>query len=350
MGISLGQLVSKREMELMGSLCVRGDSTVKDKHDLRVSVSTVSFVPPLLIYVLTFLLSWRHIKHEYLHHNHKPRIDYLAWVLNVKLGPTYIQHLDLRITNLVRSRGLAAWRQSFRSEWRRCQSAKITLPLNPRYNPLPYKWVCTCPAFVHSRWLICKHLVQLVDRVPEKFFAEVNRERRSPIWRHPSLRPSNPPGDGDLPQLMPPSAPLSSAIGVEMDQVQAGEVGGEDDQQDGDAEEDLIDEETEDEGHAAERAERVIAMNSVAQKLHELADQIRYNAPYADQRVYDVVIRKVTPAIQLRDKICDKENTTNSSTGTRLSTWSKTFAEIMTWRTRPLDRVRQALNLYRGDS
>jgi hypothetical protein len=126
---------------------MRGDSTVEDKHDLRVSVSTIPFVPPLLIYVLTFLLSWRHIKHEYLHHNHKPRIDYLAWVLNVKLGPTYIQHLDLRITNLVRSRGLAAWRQSFHSEWRRCQSAKITLPLNPRDNPLPYKWVCTCPAF-----------------------------------------------------------------------------------------------------------------------------------------------------------------------------------------------------------
>jgi hypothetical protein len=116
------------------------------------------------------------------------------------------------------------------------------------------------------------------------------------------------------------------------------------------AEEDLIDEVAEDEGQAAERVERVIAIHSIARKPHELADQISYNAPYTDQRFYDVVTRKVTPTIQSKDKVCDKENTTNSSTGTRLSTWSTIFAEIMTWRTRPLDRVRQALNLYRGDS
>jgi hypothetical protein len=50
-------------------------------------------------------------------------------------------------------------------------------------------------------------------------------------------------------------------------------VGGEDDQQDGDAEEDLIDEVAEDEGQAADRADRIISMDSIAWKLHELADQ-----------------------------------------------------------------------------
>ena len=42
---------------------------------------------------------------------------------------------------------------------------------------------------------------------------------------------------------MPPSAPLANTDGVDMNMVQEGEVGGEDDdQQEDDAEEDLMDE------------------------------------------------------------------------------------------------------------
>ncbi|KIM22675.1 hypothetical protein M408DRAFT_56778, partial [Serendipita vermifera MAFF 305830] len=34
-------------------------------------------------------LHWRRIKHDYLTHNHKPRVDYLIWILVTRLMPTY---------------------------------------------------------------------------------------------------------------------------------------------------------------------------------------------------------------------------------------------------------------------
>ncbi|KAJ6542145.1 hypothetical protein DFH09DRAFT_848348, partial [Mycena vulgaris] len=32
---------------------------------------------------------WRCIKHDFLHHFHKPRVDLLVWILVVKLAPRY---------------------------------------------------------------------------------------------------------------------------------------------------------------------------------------------------------------------------------------------------------------------
>ena len=50
-------------------------------------------------------------------------------------------------------------------------------------------WTCTCPAFAVSRFLVCKHLIQRVHRVPPIFFLEADRFREKPFWRHKSLRP-----------------------------------------------------------------------------------------------------------------------------------------------------------------
>ncbi|KAJ3981411.1 hypothetical protein F5890DRAFT_1379224, partial [Lentinula detonsa] len=36
---------------------------------------------------------WRHIKKDFLHHFHKPRLDLLVWILISKLAPTYYRKL-----------------------------------------------------------------------------------------------------------------------------------------------------------------------------------------------------------------------------------------------------------------
>ncbi|KAJ3792935.1 hypothetical protein GGU11DRAFT_651569, partial [Lentinula aff. detonsa] len=36
---------------------------------------------------------WRRIKHDFLHHFHKPRLDLLVWILVTKLAPTYYRKL-----------------------------------------------------------------------------------------------------------------------------------------------------------------------------------------------------------------------------------------------------------------
>ena len=63
------------------------------------------------------------------------------------------------------------------------------MPLNEKYRPDVKRFVCTCPHFVVSRFLICKHLVQRFHPVDPQFFLEVTRNRCSPFWSHPSLKP-----------------------------------------------------------------------------------------------------------------------------------------------------------------
>src|SRR5882724_3377717 len=64
----------------------------------------------------------------------------------------------------------------------------ITLPLNSKYRPDPKAWVCTCPYFVKSRFLVCKHLIQSVPTMLPTFFLEVTHHRTTPFWHHPALQ------------------------------------------------------------------------------------------------------------------------------------------------------------------
>lgn len=121
-----------------------------------------------------------------------------------------------------RHRQRATWRKDFQKEWKRCAAAEISDPKNASYNPRPYHWVCGCPSFVKSRFLICKHLIQKVHPVNSAFFRQVSRERTFPIWRHRDLRPIDPPADDDLKGIPEstvtmPSAGLGGGKGIEGD-------------------------------------------------------------------------------------------------------------------------------------
>jgi len=86
-----------------------------------------------------------------------------------------------------RYRELPCWRKQFKRDWKKLVGTPIPLPLNPKYKPDSHRWVCTCPSFVRSRFLLCKHLVQAVRPVPPIFFLEVKRNRTTPFWQHPGL-------------------------------------------------------------------------------------------------------------------------------------------------------------------
>ena len=62
------------------------------------------------------------------------------------------------------------------------------MPMNDAYQLKVEEWVCTCPAFAISRFLVCKHLIQQMQKVPPTFFLEVVRFCELPVWRHKSLR------------------------------------------------------------------------------------------------------------------------------------------------------------------
>ena len=118
-----------------------------------------------------------------------PRCDLLVWILVTKLVPTYYRKLDLLLKESARYLELLSWHKGFKKIWRKLEETPITIPINDAYRPKVNEWICTCPAFAVSRFLVCKHLIQRVQRVPPVFFLEADRFREPPFWRHKSLRP-----------------------------------------------------------------------------------------------------------------------------------------------------------------
>ncbi|KAF8470332.1 hypothetical protein DFH94DRAFT_637732 [Russula ochroleuca] len=81
------------------------------------------------------------------------------------------------------------WHKQFKHEWKKLAATPITMPLNNKYRPDAHKWVCTCPSFVRSRFLICKHLIQAVQPVLPIFFLQVKQNQTLPFWQHSMLVP-----------------------------------------------------------------------------------------------------------------------------------------------------------------
>ena len=133
--------------------------------------------------------SWRCVKGDYLYHFSLPRVDLLAWVLITKLVPMYYRKLEIMLNDIGHFRELPKWRKDFKAEWIKAMMMQITMPLNKKYRPATQRFVCTCPQFVTSRSLLCKHLVQQFQPVDPRFFLEVTRNHCLPFWSHPSLKP-----------------------------------------------------------------------------------------------------------------------------------------------------------------
>lgn len=85
-----------------------------------------------------------------------------------------------------RFRGLTPWRKEFKAEWRKLEIAQGQ---NSEYDTSPTDWTCSCPAFLMSRFLVCKHLVKSVHRIDgsSSFFRSVKRRYQPPFYRHPDL-------------------------------------------------------------------------------------------------------------------------------------------------------------------
>jgi len=290
----------------------------------------------------SFYYSWRRIKQDYLTHNHKPRVDYLIWIIAKRLMPTYERLIDQRFTYTGRHRRPAAWRKPFKREWRRCEVTPITDPDDDTYNPLPYRWVCSCPAFVKSRFLVCKHLVQLVHRVPPKFFQQVVRERSFPIWRHADLRPLAPPKGDDLPELVKSSAGVE-AEGPEKQVNDLEECDKDEDEENvsNSASEGESDGGSEvEEGAEAEIGGKTKEMEEIAAQLRDLADAIQYNAQYADPRALAIIAQKTKVSVHLIKKIRQKEKLVHSTTTPSPPVFARAHADLMFIRTRPRNHKR----------
>ncbi|KAJ7222179.1 hypothetical protein GGX14DRAFT_352938 [Mycena pura] len=287
-----------------------------------------SMHPEIPVLKTTMILEshWRRIKHDFLHHFHMPRCDLLAWILIVKLAPNYYRKLERLLTDTGRYRELPTWRKDFKRAWRRAEKTPITLPVNPAYQTNAKKGLCTCPSMPTSRFLICKHYVQGVERVPPVFFLEVKRHRTAPFWRHPSLRPLGDESAGDG---------TSEDMAVEHDTLPGSDDAppGSDDAPPGsdDEDDDLVDTRPDED----DRPTFLEAIDENIDVIMEFARGLKFQRQFRDQRMLDTVEKEGASFLRLARACLRKEKRMQSTRGDVPSTWDKSAGSAMYYRARP---------------
>ncbi|KAJ7847917.1 hypothetical protein B0H14DRAFT_3086172 [Mycena olivaceomarginata] len=186
-----------------------------------------------------------------------------------------------------RHRELPSWRKDFKSEWKRCRHTPITLPFNDRF-------------------LLCKHLVQAVHPVDPIFFLEVTRNRSTPFWSHPSLKPL------DVAPALSTSPVLPASQPVHRDDI-IQEAGDESD-------EELVEIKA-----SATFDER---LTSHLTKIRDFCDGMEYQRQFRDMRMLDALEREGAPCLS-------RERRANSTRSAAPTTWEKSAASAMFYGTRP---------------
>ena len=170
--------------------------------------------------------TWRVIKHQDLALFNRPRLDLVMHVMIKHLLPRVRYNLATIMGQRRRGRGstLAEWQKDFRTAWldmsRPDDIRNVARELEWLYKPVKTKgraerlaqiraevdrpagsyqtdikrWTCSCPAYLISRFLTCKHIVRLVNehiRLDPKsnleFFAALRRHHYPPFYHIPGV-------------------------------------------------------------------------------------------------------------------------------------------------------------------
>ncbi|KAJ7823769.1 hypothetical protein B0H13DRAFT_2445222 [Mycena leptocephala] len=252
-----------------------------------------------------------------------PRCDLLAWILVVKLAPTYYRKLDRLLTDTGRYRELPSWRKTFKREWRKLEKKPITLPVNPAYKTDAKKMLCTCPSLPTSRFLLCKHTVQGVKPVPPVFSSKssasvphhsgcilryglcpthLTRQMQSPV--------AEPSGDDGAAGTGLPDAALES---------------------DADDDDDLVDTQPANENQPT----FLEAMDENIDVIQEFVKGLKYQRQFRDQRMLESLEREGASFLRMARACLEKERRLKSTRGATPSTWDKSFGSAMFYRARP---------------
>jgi hypothetical protein len=98
---------------------------------------------------------WKVLKHSYLYRFNRPRLDYLVWVICNRTLPDQV----VRFKQLQLGRQTPSWFSEFKNTWKQLAAKVIACGVDERHYTDFHRWICSCPAFLGSRFLLCKHLV-----------------------------------------------------------------------------------------------------------------------------------------------------------------------------------------------
>lgn len=221
-----------------------------------------------------------------------------------------------------RFRELPCWRKQFKREWKKLAITPIIMPLNDKYRPDPHRWVCTCPAFVRSRFLICKHLIQAVEPVPPTFFLQVKRNRTLPFWQHPMLVPLE-------------GTPLGSATNpTQNTPVSENDAEREPGEETGDKDDDDIVDTGPTLGTDNGSTFRERFTDNIA-TIRDFCDGLEYQLQFGDRRMLETLEREGASFLWLAKSCLSQERQLNTTRGPSPTTWDPTTSRAMFYRTRP---------------
>lgn len=129
---------------------------------------------------------WRTLKHDYLHRFNRPRVDLVVWVLTSRVLPDAVHRMTAISSGQFRV-FKARWREAFKKQWRKEACKAVHLDKLKEYHTNPVNWVCSCKSFLHSRFLLCKHIVRCFESPSPEFFETVRRQTAYPFWSDPQL-------------------------------------------------------------------------------------------------------------------------------------------------------------------
>ena len=165
---------------------------------------------PILKTTMIVEAHWRRVKHDYLHRFNRPRIDLVVWILVTRIMSDAVNRMNFVLAGNHRQAS-ASWRKDFRKIWKQLRSRAVEAESLNLYHTDAARWVCACPAFLNSRFLVCKHILQCFEPVskPADFYTTITRHRTYPFWRSPQLI------------LLPQYSTLSSALQVAEDDTES---------------------------------------------------------------------------------------------------------------------------------
>ncbi|CAG8816975.1 26211_t:CDS:1, partial [Gigaspora rosea] len=85
-----------------------------------------------------------------------PRLDYVVWIICTCLLPDQLVHLH----QMCHGRITPSWFDGFKRDWNRLAATPKDNDDHTCYFIDAAHWICSCPPFLNSRFLICKHLVK----------------------------------------------------------------------------------------------------------------------------------------------------------------------------------------------
>ena len=122
---------------------------------------------------------WKVIKHDFLLKFFRLRLDLVVFIIINRLLP----HNQQRQIRILQGREKPSWRKDFKKEWRKCEKHEEKENIHITNAE---KWVCSCYAFLLSRWPVCYHLVLLQKDLGNdlSFFTKVKRQGVYPFLKY----------------------------------------------------------------------------------------------------------------------------------------------------------------------